>query len=87
MYKCVNEEDWKFTSEFEKKFKSLETAFKALVPSTTLTHQFQSFLIEHHGSVRTMDEKGFMDFLFGQSPDDTRYGDFIKLTIFSSFAN
>jgi len=86
MCTCVNE-DWKFTLEFEKKFKTLERAFIALVPSTTLASQFQNFLIEHHGTVRTMDEKGFVDFLLGQSPHDTRYGDFVKLTIFSSFAN
>jgi hypothetical protein len=86
---CINtnEEDIKFTSEFAEKFKTLETAFKDLVPTRKLGRQFESFLIEHYGIVRIMTEKKFLEFVIKKDATNTLYGDFVKLTAFYTFAD
>ena len=66
--------------EFGDKFKTLESAFKALVPSTKLTQQFERFLIEYIETVRTINEKEFINFVLGLSPDNALYEEFVKLT-------
>ena len=48
---------------FLRKFKVLEQQFRDLIPSDTLIDQFEDFLVEKYGHVKSMNEAQFTDYM------------------------
>lgn len=73
----IDNEEWKLTAEFLKRFTILETQFHALLPSNLIRNQFEDFLIERYDYVKDMSEMEFMRFIININPGSP-YDDFMR---------
>jgi hypothetical protein len=48
---------------FLRKFKVLEQQFRDLIPSDTVKDQFEDFLVERYGHVKSLNEAQFTDYM------------------------
>jgi hypothetical protein len=65
----TNEEEWKLTTSFLKKFKILETQFHDLLPINTVKDQFEDFLMEKYDFIKNMNESIFMQYVINMKSE------------------
>ena len=74
----ADSKEWKLTTEFLKKFTTLETQFHTLLPSTTVRSQFEDFLMERYDYVKDLNEMDFMQYIINVEKGSP-YDDFVCL--------
>ena len=70
-------QEWKLVPSFLRKFKVLEQQFRDLLPSDIVKDQFEDFLAERYGHIKSLNEAQFTDYMVNVHSNEF-YGEWIK---------
>src|SRR5438552_3306455 len=70
-------QEWKFVPSFLRKFKVLEQQFRDLLPNDIVKDQFEDFLAERYGHIKSLNEAQFTDYMVNIHSNEF-YNEWIK---------